>query len=278
MRKKRGIFSKHELQFILWFCTIFLVSITFLALLGLLPAEFSMSGGETFEQKTRNAIRQIIEGNTNYTNPPRVISSTTIGRNNRGNDNGDNNVNSRGQGTLPGQTGTNGGTTQSGQAGIKGQTEIRSSSGETIYAEEPVRISIPSIGVNSIIKNPISTNYETLDTELTKGVVRYPGSGYPGLGNMFLFGHSTGFSLVQNQAYKVFNRLKDLKNGSSIYIYGNQATYEYKVTSVKKVDEKTALVSFNTTKNMITLSTCDSFGKQTDRFVVEGELVAVVKK
>lgn len=256
---RKKLFSKHELQFIMWFCIIFLVSIGLLAALGLIPSEFKFNGGETFEQKTRNAIRQIIEGNTNATNPPRITNkpNTVI-------------------------TGTNG---NGGQNGIGTGTNtnpqniaIVANTGETIYAEEPVRINIPAIGVNSIIKNPTSTNHETLDAELTKGVVRYPGSGFPGSGNMFLFGHSTGFSLVQNQAYKVFNRLKDMKNGDTITIHGTVATYEYRVTSVKKVDKESTLVSFDTKKNMITLSTCDSFGKAADRFVVEGELVSVVKK
>ncbi len=253
---RKKLFSKHELQFIMWFCIIFLVSIGLLAALGLIPSEFKFNGGETFEQKTRNAIRQIIEGNTNATNPPRITNKPNTVITGTG-----------------GQNGTGTGTNTNPQ-----NISIVANTGETIYAEEPVRINIPAIGVNSIIKNPTSTNHETLDAELTKGVVRYPGSGFPGSGNMFLFGHSTGFSLVQNQAYKVFNRLKDMKNGDTITIHGTVATYEYRVTSVRKVDKESTLVSFDTKKNMITLSTCDSFGKAADRFVVEGELVSVVKK
>lgn len=256
----KKLFSKHELQFIMWFSIILLLSVAFLAMLGLIPTEFKFSGGETFEQKTRNAIREIIEGgsNTTTTNTPNTSGT-------------------RGSGT----TNTNG--TSNNQQVISPVNpsrnyELKASTGERIYAEEPIRISIPSIGVNSIIKNPVSTNFEVLDAELTKGVVRYPGSGYPGLGNMFLFGHSTGFSIVQNQAYKVFNKLKDVKEGAVITIHGSVATYEYKVTSVKKVNKESALVSFNTNRNMITLSTCDSFGKATDRYVVEGELVSIVKK
>lgn len=258
----KHLFSKHEMQFIFWFCGIFLLSIALLAALGLVPAEFKFGGGETFEQKTRNSIRQIIDGT--LTNPSGAAG---------------NNTNQIGltPGTKTQITGarTNGvGTSGSNRI----PTEIKTAAGETIYAEEPIRLVIPSIGVDTIVKNPTSTNYETLDAELTKGVVRYPGSGYPGLGNMFLFGHSTGFSIVQNQAYKVFNKLKYLENGATINIYGELAVYEYRVTSLKKVDKDHALVSFNTNKNIITLSTCDSFGKATDRYIVEGDLVSVKRR
>jgi LPXTG-site transpeptidase (sortase) family protein len=95
---------------------------------------------------------------------------------------------------------------------------------------------------------------------------------------MFLFGHSTGFSVVQNKAFKVFNNLQNLKSGDTIIVHGNEGVYTYTVKTVKKVDKENALVKFDTQNNMITLSTCDSFGKASDRYVVEGDLVSVIKK
>lgn len=123
------------------------------------------------------------------------------------------------------------------------------------------------------MQNPSSTDYKILDAELTKGAVRYPGSGYPGKGNMLLFGHSTGFKVVRNQAYKAFNDIKTLVDGDSIFIQTATQTYEYRVTSVKKVNKYDTKISFEGTGDMITLSTCDSFGTKSDRYVVEATLV-----
>lgn len=140
-----------------------------------------------------------------------------------------------------------------------------------ILAEYPVRMVISSIGLDTVIRNPSSTNAEVLDIELTRGVVRYPGSGFPGSGNMFVFGHSTGFSVVQNQAFKVFNRLKDLQPGDEINVYSGSREYVYKVSSVRKVDKNDTWVKFDGGRDILTLSTCDSFGKKSDRYVVEAD-------
>ncbi len=139
--------------------------------------------------------------------------------------------------------------------------------------ELPTRIEIPKVGINIEVRNPSSTDYKILDTELTKGAVRYPGSGYPGKGNMLLFGHSTGYKVVRNQAYKAFNNIKTLVEGDSIFIQTATQTYEYRVTSVKKVNKYDTKISFEGTGDMITLSTCDSFGTKSDRYVVEATLV-----
>lgn len=142
-----------------------------------------------------------------------------------------------------------------------------------IAIELPSRIEIPKVGINIEVRNPSSTDYKALDNELTKGAVRYPGSGYPGKGNMLLFGHSTGYKVVRNQAYKAFNNIKTLVEGDSIFIYTETETYEYRVTSVKKVNKYDTKITFEGAGDMITLSTCDSFGTKSDRYVVEASLV-----
>ncbi|MES3005944.1 MAG: sortase [Patescibacteria group bacterium] len=147
--------------------------------------------------------------------------------------------------------------------------------GVTITAEDPIRIVIPLAGVDIAVRNPQSTNPDYLDTELTRGVVHYPGSGMPGAGNMFIFGHSTGFSAVQNQAYKAFNSIHNLEVGDEIKIYSTKHIYTYKVQLVKKVDKNDTWVRFDGKKNMLTLSTCDSFGTKADRYVVEAEYVGI---
>lgn len=142
-----------------------------------------------------------------------------------------------------------------------------SSSNVAPKGELPVRIVASSIGLDSLVEIPSSTNFTVLDNELAKGPVYYPGSGQAGTGNMFIFGHSTGFKVVINKAYQVFNHLKDLKEGDEIKVYSAQKVYVYKVQSIKLVDGKETLVDFSHNSNILTLSTCDSFGKQTDRYV-----------
>lgn len=143
--------------------------------------------------------------------------------------------------------------------------------------EYPIRIVIASVGVDGVIKNPSSNNIDALDNALTQGAVRYPGSGVPGAGNMFIFGHSTGFKIVQNKAYKVFNTIKNVKQGDEVRIYGAKNVYIYKVTSVNEVNKDQTLVNFETKgPAILTLSTCDSFGAKTDRFVVEAVFDRVV--
>jgi len=142
-----------------------------------------------------------------------------------------------------------------------------------IVGENPTRIVIEKIGVDAVVANPNTTSVATLDDYLKEGAVRYPGSGIIGRGNMFLFGHSTGLAVVRNQAYKTFNGLKDLQIGDLIKIYGSSKLYTYKVTSVILVDENKALVEFGNNKNMLTLSTCNTFGAKSERYVVEAEFI-----
>ncbi len=140
-----------------------------------------------------------------------------------------------------------------------------------LTAESPTRIVIEKIGVDSTIANPSTTNVTTLDEYLKQGAVRYPGSGLLGVGNMFIFGHSTGIAIVHNQAYKTFNGLKDLKAGDIIKVYGASRIYNYKVSSVVLVDQSKALVELDGNKNMLTLSTCNTFGAKTERYIVEAD-------
>lgn len=139
--------------------------------------------------------------------------------------------------------------------------------------ELPVRISIEKIGVNSIVQNPTTTNIYTLDDLLLHGVVRYPGSGLPGQGNMFFFGHSTGLKLVNNQAFREFNGFKNLVAGDTILVYGDTHVFTYKVNNVRMVNADEVLVDFSVKKNMLTLSTCNTFGQKQQRYVVEADYV-----
>lgn len=143
--------------------------------------------------------------------------------------------------------------------------------GEEAAGEQPIRISVPSINLDWKIENPETNDIKVLDAALKRGVVHYPGSGLLGDGNMFLFGHSSSYKIVNNQAYKVFNRLKELREGDRIYVYSNENGYVYHVRKVTLVDADKALVNLSTKKKMLTLSTCNTFGKTEERYVVEAD-------
>lgn len=144
---------------------------------------------------------------------------------------------------------------------------------QKINTEIPITIKIPSIDVDVEVYNPQSTSTEVLDSFLAKGAVHYPGSGNLGFGNVFIFGHNTRLSIVNNPGFKAFNGLKDLKEGDLIDVYSVSSIFSYKVSSVKIEGADKALVVFDTDVHKLTLSTCDTFGAKSDRYVVEAKYI-----
>jgi LPXTG-site transpeptidase (sortase) family protein len=135
----------------------------------------------------------------------------------------------------------------------------------------PQKIEIPKIGVSSTVQFPSSITVATLDAALAKGAVYYPGSGTLQAGNMFLFGHSTNWKVVNNQAYKTFNDLDKLTAGDEIVLTSGGKQYIYSVLSVRHAPDNDVRVNFNTAGRTLTISTCDTFGQKQDRWVVDAE-------
>jgi len=142
-----------------------------------------------------------------------------------------------------------------------------------IIGELPTRIKINAIGIDANVYNPETIDAKIIDKYLLEGAVRYPGSGLLGYGNVFLFGHSTGFKVVNNQAYKTFNGLGKLKVGDEIVVYSSSAKYIYSVITVGMKPASEVEVDLSSTKNKLTLSTCNVFGGKEDRYVVEADFV-----
>lgn len=145
--------------------------------------------------------------------------------------------------------------------------------------ELPTKLVIPRIDIDVPVLNPDTTNVAALDAELAKGIVRYTRSSQLNEdGNMFIFGHSSHLPVVKNRMFKALNGIEDLVRGDTILITGKSGeVHEYQVTSVKKTDANDELIdlSVHTGVRKLTLSTCDSFGKKSSRFVVEAEFVKV---
>lgn len=134
---------------------------------------------------------------------------------------------------------------------------------------KPERVIISKIEVDSYIQAPQSQNVSALDEALQKGAVYYPGSGTIEKGNIFLFGHSTNWKVVNNQAYKTFNGLENLEEGDEITLHAGEYAYIYIVTSVTLVDDDEGLVEFDNSGKTLTISTCNTFGAKQERWVVD---------
>ncbi len=140
--------------------------------------------------------------------------------------------------------------------------------------EDAVRVEIPKVGINVTIKNPSSTDVAVLDEALLTGAVRYPASAKLGEeGNTILFGHSSYLPIVNNQSFKAFNEIQNLEKGDRITVYGEERAYVYAVTQVAEADANSDAIPLTKTGHTLTLATCDSFGKKTDRFIVVADLV-----
>ena len=115
--------------------------------------------------------------------------------------------------------------------------------------------------------NPESTDVVALDADLLKGAVRYPTSGSPGQGTVFIFGHNTGLPAI-NQAYKTFNGLRNVKAGEQIEIDSATTRYLYTIDSLDLVNSDTAYVTVSATDNELIVATCNVFGAKEQRYVV----------
>ncbi len=140
--------------------------------------------------------------------------------------------------------------------------------------DTPVRIIIDRIDVDAPIMNPTSRDIDALDTALQQGAVHYPGSGdLEDIGNMFLLGHSTGFRVVNNEYYKVFNGLKTLKENDVIRVQSEDTEYLYRVKKVALVNASETSIPLQSEVKMLTLATCNVFGAKEERYVVTAEFV-----
>lgn len=144
----------------------------------------------------------------------------------------------------------------------------------TVVVEEPLKIEIPKISLAAVVANPTTTNIEALDKHLLAGAVRYPTSAKLGeKGNVVLFGHSSYLPIVGNQAYRTFNGIQKLIAGDMITVSSASRVYTYRVRTMTKESADDAGIPLSVEGRVLTLATCDSFGKKTDRFVVVADFV-----
>jgi len=143
-----------------------------------------------------------------------------------------------------------------------------------IVAELPVKIEIPSIKLAVSVTNPSTTNAEILDHALLSGAVRYPTSAKLGEdGNVVLFGHSSYLPVVNNPAFKTFDGIQKLTPGEEIMVFSSDTVYTYRVRTMQKESANDGAIALTVSGKVLTLSTCNSFGQKSDRFVVTADFV-----
>ncbi len=141
--------------------------------------------------------------------------------------------------------------------------------------ETPVHVRIPAANIDTSVQNPTSTDISVLDDALLKGAAHYPGSALLGENaTMYLFGHQSYLPVVHNHAFQAFNGLQKLQPGDDIIVSSATNDYHYRVTSVDLVDAGTAWVDLNAGAKKLILTTCDSFGTKTQRYVVKADFVS----
>lgn len=147
--------------------------------------------------------------------------------------------------------------------------------GNTMPAEYPSRIVIPTLELDVRVANPTTAHSDVLDTELLKGAVRYPTSGLLGTDgtNVVIFAHSSYLPIVHNLAYKAFDGIQNMQAGEKVYVTGEDHVYVYAVDGVHKANTAEASIPLSVEGNKLTLITCDSFATKSDRYVVTATLV-----
>lgn len=132
-------------------------------------------------------------------------------------------------------------------------------------------ISIPEININQ-------ATVSTTDTDLTKHLVNYQGTGIPGRnGNAVIFGHSTLPQLYNPKDYKtIFANAYKLKNGNNIYAILNGVTYTYKIFKIVVVDpENSSALVQDYNNSYLTLVTCTPPGTIWKRLVIKAVLQTI---
>lgn len=116
------------------------------------------------------------------------------------------------------------------------------------------------------------------ETDLTRGVIHYPGTAMPGeQGTMYVSGHSSDYIWKRNDYKRVFAQINALQPGDDIFVdaYGLDGklyNFRYQVTgkNVYKPDDQAQFI--DSSGALLNLSTCWPIGTAKDRYVVTGVL------
>jgi LPXTG-site transpeptidase (sortase) family protein len=134
---------------------------------------------------------------------------------------------------------------------------------------------IPKIGITAPIIYSQSINEVDIQSELTKGVVHYPGTANPGeFGNVFITGHSSNFWWIKGGYNYIFANLDKLTIGDQAKIYNNGKKYVYSVSEVKVVLPSEVSVLSQGETPTLTLMTCTPVGTNWKRLIIKLDQVS----
>lgn len=108
---------------------------------------------------------------------------------------------------------------------------------------------------------------------LKKGVAHFKSTAKPdGGGNVFIFGHSTDWQLVEGNYQAIFKDLPALQKNDDIVLQYKQKKYFYKViySKITVYDDMTWIEQND--QNVVTLMTCYPVGSNEKRIIVRGKL------
>lgn len=140
----------------------------------------------------------------------------------------------------------------------------------------PGKLSIPKL--NMQVPLIWTSDPKDFSTDLTRGVVHYPGTALPAqVGTMYVSGHSSDYLWNKHPYRQVFAKLNALEPGDDIFVdvYGLDGklyNFRYQVVAenIYKPNDQAQFIDGSGAK--LNLSTCWPIGTQKDRYVVSAIL------
>jgi sortase A len=134
----------------------------------------------------------------------------------------------------------------------------------------PSKLYIDNINVTAPVIFSVTTVDQALFLQaLHDGVVHYPGTAAPGqVGNVVIFGHSSGQWWAPGNYKFVFTLLDKLKSGDKIYVDYQGIRYTYRAYESRVVAPTDLSVLNQGSDNILTLITCTPVGTNAKRLIV----------
>lgn len=148
---------------------------------------------------------------------------------------------------------------------------VRRATRKVAGSEQPLRIRIPTIGVDSPI---INTAYTGVTWQTADWAVGYMvGSAQPGRCTTWVQIYDCVTALAAHNDIKgeIFKRTKNLKNGDKVYVYTRHRVITYTVSARYTVSPTNSNVLFSSRKS-VALVTCTPYWIDTSRLVVMANL------
>src|SRR3989344_5306917 len=127
------------------------------------------------------------------------------------------------------------------------------------YSEKDDSLQIALLNLETPVVIGASTNIASLEKDLDKGAVLYPGSVYPGQpGQMVLLGHSAPPGWPKIKHDWVFSEIEKLNPKDQIILHFGHKRYTYKVVEKKilKRGQEVPTTSLTGRNNILTLVSC----------------------